>query len=91
MAAVLVVTRSSVFADAPAQAVGQFWPDRLEIVVTFATDWRGAWVGGHPMLRDTHLENCQSVSATRLQQLGFSSRSKVFHVRLVLTISPSWR
>src|SRR5450631_3648678 len=32
---------------------GVFWPDRLEIVVTFATDWRGAWVGGHPM-RDTH-------------------------------------
>jgi len=39
-------------ADTPAQAAGQFWPDRLEIVVTFATDWRGAWAGGHPMLRD---------------------------------------
>jgi hypothetical protein len=54
MAAVLVVTRSSVLAEPPAQAVGHFWPDRPETVVTFATDWRGAWAGGHPMLRDTN-------------------------------------
>ena len=59
MAAVLVVTRSSVFADPPAQAVGHFWPDRLEMVVTFATDWRGAWAGGHPMLRDADWRTAQ--------------------------------
>jgi hypothetical protein len=55
MAAVLVIYPFLRLAEhPPAQAVGNFWPDRLEIVVTFATDWRGAWAGGHPMLRDTN-------------------------------------
>jgi hypothetical protein len=54
MAAVLVIYPFLRLAEhPPAQAVGNFWPDRLAIVVTFATVARRA--GRRPPdLRDIH-------------------------------------